>query len=107
MPATTVKNTKMGRPTLKDEDKARVFGELSLLTPKTPEYREKRRELAMAFSYTERAIDYLFERLKAAFLAKENGRRSDNPTAQHVPTSPEGSASPIMPDVPEGSSVSA
>jgi len=86
MAETTVKI--QGRPTLKDEDKAVVFGELSLLKGKTPAYRAKRRELAVRFNYTEGAIEKLFERLKSAFLAKEIGRGSDNHTGPSSSTTP-------------------
>lgn len=69
----------MGRPTLEPSELGSIFGELSQLTPKTPAYRAKRRELAVRFDRTEHGIEVIFRRMRDKFLAKEKGHGPDKP----------------------------
>jgi hypothetical protein len=48
---------KMGRPGLTDGQKERLAKELGGIAPKTEAFRRKRRELAIIFERTERAIE--------------------------------------------------
>jgi hypothetical protein len=96
MTGATVKKPAIGRPSMGENAKARIFGELSMLLPKTPEYREARRKLAYELGFAEQTIDWQFKKLKAAFLAKEKGQGSDKPVPSASST-PEGAAT-IMRD---------
>ena len=64
---------KLGRPSLREDQLAKVLGSLLLLKKGTPEYRRKRRELATETDRTERAIDTVFEQLKARHLDAGSG----------------------------------
>jgi hypothetical protein len=70
----------LGRPTLKPNQQAVVFGELSLLQKGSPEYREKRLELARKFKRTENGIELLFKRLREK-ASQENGQHTSDKVA--------------------------
>ena len=66
---------KLGRPSLREDQQAKILGSLLLLKKGTTEYRRKRRELATEMDRTERLIDTVFEQLKtrhANKLARES-----------------------------------
>lgn len=62
----------MGRPGLKDHEKALVVRTLSALTPKTREYRKARRALATMFDRGELAIDVVFKNEMARLAAADS-----------------------------------
>lgn len=57
-----------GRPKPSDEERAAVLGEMALYPPRTAAYRAARRQLAVRFGKTERAIEMLFARERKAFF---------------------------------------
>ena len=63
MAPNNLKPGRTGRPSLSDEEKQILFDALSALTPRTKEFRQRRRELALRFSRTERSIDLNYEAL--------------------------------------------
>lgn len=70
----------MGRPGLGEDDLKVIFGELSVLTPRTRPYRAKRRELASRFERTESLIDKRFRDMVAGLAIRMS--RTDKPQAE-------------------------
>jgi len=62
-----------GPPGLSASQQAKVLGELLMLEKRSPEYRAKRRELAVEMQRTEQAIENLFDKLVAARAPKHPG----------------------------------
>ena len=63
----------LGRPALPLDVQGLIFGRLAVHKKGSPGFRRTRRELAAACGRTERAIDYVFERRRAMFIAEVVG----------------------------------
>ena len=69
------------RPGLEQHQKNRIIGELGILTPGTSTYRLKRRELAVDFDRTERAIDTVMQQLRSAVVQHATHKERGAPDA--------------------------
>lgn len=59
------------RERLSDKDCEEIFAKLSVLAPRTPEFRRAKAKLAVKFKYKARGFDYLYQRILEARVPEE------------------------------------